>query len=117
MPLGPVVEGRLVYRRCSTTRRPQAYGARRCECCWSDAFEVLPASGEATLLAGVRYHRTYDSRWPHPYAVVVARLAEGTEVFAIFIDVELSLPTRGTALRIELDASYVLRARVARSRS
>lgn len=109
--IGPVVDGRLVFRRCAATRRAQAYGVRRCDCCWGDAFESVPASGEAALVAGARYGRTYQERWPHPYVVVVARLAEGPEVFAVLADAATPMPPRGTPLRIEADAGGVLRAR------
>ncbi len=109
---GPVVDGRLVVWRCVATKRAQAYGVRRCACCWNDALEHVPASGDATLVAGVRYQRTYDERWVHPYVVVVARLAEGPEVFAVLVDEPHEVPHRDTALRIGVDAPGVLRARV-----
>ena len=110
--LDPVVHGQLVFLRCVATRRPQAYGVRRCDCCWSNALEAVPAQGYATLVAAVRYGRTYDERWPHPHVVAVTRLAEGPEVFVVLVNAPPTLPPRGASLRIVVDAVGVLRARM-----
>ena len=59
---------------CGAWQYPPAPG---CTVCGSEALAWTPASGRATILSWVVFHRQYLPAYPAPYNAIAVRLAEG----------------------------------------
>lgn len=81
-------EGRLVYQHCSACGRSWLPARANCPGCLGDDTNWLPASGAATLVSFVVYHKAYA---PHladrlPYNVAIVELAEGPRLLTNIVD-------------------------------
>jgi uncharacterized OB-fold protein len=105
--------GRLTFQRCGTCGNaflPAREECPRClspELCWEDA------SGDATLVSWVVYHRAFHPAFAHrlPYTVAIVELAEGVRMISNIVgdvDPESLRIEQPLRLRIEQEEDFAI---------
>jgi uncharacterized protein len=100
-----LADGRLAFQRCDECQNAWLPPRDACPRCLSPQYRWEDASGDATVVSWVVYHRAYHPAFEDrvPYNVVVAELAEGPRLISNVVGIEaaeglaIGLPLRFTA--------------------
>lgn len=76
--------GRLMYQRCEACGHAWLPARSECPRCLKAETEWVEASGEATLVSWVVYHRAFNEAFKNrvPYTVAVVQLKEGPRMIS-----------------------------------
>lgn len=76
--------GRLMYQRCKACGHAWLPARSECPRCLKAETEWAEASGEATLVSWVVYHRAFNEAFRNrvPYTVAVVQLKEGPRMIS-----------------------------------
>jgi uncharacterized OB-fold protein len=79
-----LVDGRLIFQRCSVCRNAWLPPRDECPRCLADQWAWEEASGRATLVSWVTYHTAYHPFFADklPYLVAVIELEEGPRLIS-----------------------------------
>ena len=85
-----LADGRLTFQRCSECANAWLPPRDQCPRCLSAQFAWEDASGDATVVSWVVYHRSYHPAFADrvPYNVVVAQLAEGPRMITNVLGID-----------------------------
>jgi uncharacterized OB-fold protein len=98
-----LAEGRLTIQRCSRCSTAWLPQREHCPNCLSPDWERETASGRASVVSWVVYHRAYHPAFADrvPYNVVVVELEEGPRMVSNVVGITEAEGLRiGTALRV-----------------
>lgn len=98
-----IEDRRLCFCRCRSCGHAWLPPAAECPCCLRADAKFEPASGEATLLSWVTFHRAYHDSVADrvPYVVGLVQLAEGPRLVAN-VPLEASLHA-GQVMRLRFE--------------
>ena len=90
---------------CGKTHFPPS---PRCPHCLADTLEWRPASGNATLLSWVVFHRAYWDGVAQdlPYNVCLVELAEGVRMMSNLVGRAKAAPRHGLPLKVAFDDRF-----------
>ncbi|QEC48364.1 DNA-binding protein [Baekduia soli] len=87
---GALADGRLTFQRCSACQNAWLPPRDRCPRCLADTWAWETASGRATVVSWVVYHRAYHPAFADrvPYNVVLVDLEEGPRMLSTVIGID-----------------------------
>jgi hypothetical protein len=82
--------GALAFQRCTSCRHAFLPGRQECPNCLSAAVAWETASGKATLVSWIVYHRAYQPPFATrlPYTVAIVELEEGARMITNIVGID-----------------------------
>jgi uncharacterized OB-fold protein len=98
-----LVDGRLIFQRCSVCRNAWLPPRDECPRCLADQWAWEEASGRATLVSWVTYHTAYHPFFADklPYLVAVIELEEGPRLISNLVGTDEVAPSMDQAVQAE----------------
>jgi uncharacterized OB-fold protein len=97
--------GKLMFQRCKACGNAWLPARSECPKCLSPDCEWVAASGDATLVSWVVYHRAFNEAFKTrvPYTVAVVQLNEGARMISNVVGADPTTLKIDQALKLQID--------------